>query len=113
MSQLQQLGKSFLCSHDKSHRVSHLFLSFIKTPPRQNTLPVVSLLFEVMFVEYKTTQRGRPRYGSEKRPPYARLGITLPQEILERLDKYCGDEERDRSFAIKRALDDWLKERGY
>jgi len=66
-----------------------------------------------MLVEYKTTERGRPRYGSEKRPPYAKIGISLPQDILERLDKYCGDEERDRSFVIKRAVDAWLKERGY
>lgn len=85
----------------------------IKTPSRQDAPSVVSCFIEVMLVEYKTTERGRPRYGSEKRPPYAKIGISLPQDILERLDKYCGDEERDRSFVIKRAVDAWLKERDY
>lgn len=59
------------------------------------------------------TQRGRPRYGDKPRPPYAKFSISMPEDIFKRLCKYCEDEERDRSYPIKQAVDAWLKERGY
>ena len=33
--------------------------------------------------------------------------------LLERLDKYCADDERSRSWAIQKAVDLFLKEKGY
>ena len=59
------------------------------------------------------TERGRPRFGDAKKPPVIKFSTSLPPDIFARLDKFCEDEERDRSYAIKKALDVWLKERGY
>lgn len=44
---------------------------------------------------------------------YPRLNITLPYELTERLDKYAYDEERAKSWVIQKALDQWLKDKGY
>lgn len=44
---------------------------------------------------------------------FQRVNITIPPSVLTRLDKFCKDEDRPRSWAIQRAVDEWLKERGY
>ena len=61
----------------------------------------------------KRTMRGRPRYGDPAREKVVKFSTSLPPDIYERVTKYCLDEERDKSYAIKKALDVWLKERGY
>lgn len=55
---------------------------------------------------------GRSRRGIEE-SGYSNFQITLPPSIVERLTKYMEDEERPRSWCIQKALDAWLKERGY
>ncbi len=55
---------------------------------------------------------GRSLRGVEE-SGYERYQITLPPSIVERLDKYMQDEERPRSWVIQKALDEWLKKRGY
>lgn len=44
---------------------------------------------------------------------YQRLNITMPPSILSRLDSFCQEEERSRSWVIHKAVDEWLKGRGY
>ena len=44
---------------------------------------------------------------------FQRLNITMPPSILTRLEKFCKEEDRPRSWAIQRAVDEWLKSRGY
>lgn len=44
---------------------------------------------------------------------FQRVNVTLPPSLLKRLDKYMKDEDRPRSWCIQKALDDWLKEKGY
>lgn len=56
---------------------------------------------------------GRPLLGTPPEPRYERLNLTIPPDINERLNKYCEDEERARSWVTQKALDAWLKERGY
>ena len=55
---------------------------------------------------------GRSRKGIEEEG-FERYQITMPPSIAERLDKYMNDEERPRSWCIQKALDEWLKKRGY
>ena len=55
---------------------------------------------------------GRSLRGVEE-SGYERYHITLPPSIVERLDKYMQEEERPRSWVIQKALDEWLKKRGY
>ena len=55
---------------------------------------------------------GRSLRGIEEQG-FERVQITLPPSIMERLEKYRKDEERPRSWVIQKALDEWLKERGY
>lgn len=55
---------------------------------------------------------GRSLRGIEEEG-YVRYNISLPPSLSERLEKYRADEERPRSWIIQKALDEWLKERGY
>jgi len=60
---------------------------------------------------------GRNLRGIEGDPAeeglYQRVNVTLPPSILKRLEKYREDEDRPRSWVIQRALDEWLKKKGY
>lgn len=55
---------------------------------------------------------GRSLRGIEEQG-FERFQITLPPSIVERLEKYRKDEERPRSWVIQKALDEWLRKRGY
>ncbi len=56
---------------------------------------------------------GRSLRGIEETGGYQKFNITLPPSIAERLDKYMKEEERPRSWCIQKALDEWLKKKGY
>ena len=60
---------------------------------------------------------GRNLRGIEGDPQeeglYLRTNVSFPPSLLKRLDKFCKDEERPRSWAIQKAVDEWLKKRGY
>lgn len=55
---------------------------------------------------------GRSLRGVEE-SGFTKYNITLPPSIIERLEKYMEKEERGRSWTIQKALDEWLKKRGY
>ena len=55
---------------------------------------------------------GRSLRGIEEEG-FERFHITLPPSIIERLEKYMKAEDRNRSWCIQRALDEWLKKKGY
>lgn len=56
---------------------------------------------------------GRARRGIEE-SGFERFNITLPPSLIERLEKYQTEEDRpNRSWCIQRALDEWLKKKGY
>lgn len=55
---------------------------------------------------------GRSLRGIEE-TGFEKFQITLPPSIVERLEKFMRDEERPRSWCIQKALDLWLKEKGY
>lgn len=55
---------------------------------------------------------GRSLRGVEEQE-FERFNITLPPSIIERLEKFMQDEERPRSWCIQKALDEWLKKKGY
>ena len=56
---------------------------------------------------------GRSLRGIEETGGYQRYNISLPPSIIKRLEKYMKDEERNRSWTIQKALDEYLKKRGY
>lgn len=60
---------------------------------------------------------GRNRRGIEGNPEeeglYQRINLTMPPSLLSRLDKYQQDEDRNRSWCIQKAVDEWLKKKGY
>lgn len=56
---------------------------------------------------------GRPAFGSPEHELSERLQLTIPHDLNQRLNKYCEDDERARSWVVQKALDKWLKERGY
>ena len=55
---------------------------------------------------------GRSLRGIEEQG-FERIQITLPPSLYERLEKFREDEERPRSWCIQKALDEWLKKKGY
>lgn len=55
---------------------------------------------------------GRSLRGIEEQG-FVTHNISLPPSIEERLEKYRKDEDRPRSWVIQKALDEWLKKRGY
>ena len=55
---------------------------------------------------------GRSLRGIEEQG-FVRVQFTLPPSIMERLEKYRKEEERPRSWVIQKALDEWLKKKGY
>ena len=55
---------------------------------------------------------GRSLRGIEEQG-FERVQITLPPSIMERLEKYRKEEARPRSWVIQKALDEWLKKKGY
>lgn len=55
---------------------------------------------------------GRSLRGIEE-TGFVRIDVTIPPSLSERLEKYRQDEDRPRSWVIQKALDEWLKKRGY
>lgn len=55
---------------------------------------------------------GRSLRGIEE-TGFIRIDVTIPPSLSERLEKYRQDEDRPRSWVIQKALDEWLKKRGY
>ena len=39
--------------------------------------------------------------------------FSITPELLNRIIKYCQDEERSMSWVVRKAVDQWLKDRGY
>ena len=56
---------------------------------------------------------GRSLRGIEETGGYQRYNISLPPSIIKRLEKYMKKEERNRSWTIQKALDEYLGKRGY
>lgn len=55
---------------------------------------------------------GRSLRGIEE-SGYATHNISLPPSIEERLNKMMKEEDRPRSWLIAKALDEYLKKKGY
>lgn len=56
---------------------------------------------------------GRPMYGAPEGVKSEKLNLTIPHDLHERLTKYCTEDERAKSWAVQKALDKWLSEKGY
>ena len=60
---------------------------------------------------------GRNLRGIEGDPAeeglYLRVNISMPPSLIKRLDKYMKEEDRNRSWCIQKAVDEWLKNRNY
>ena len=60
---------------------------------------------------------GRNLRGIEGKPEdeglYQRVNVSFPPSLLKRLDKYQKDEDRNRSWCIQKAVEEWLEKKGY
>ena len=56
---------------------------------------------------------GRNLRGIEDMSGFKDYHISLPNSLIERLEKYMKDEERNRSWCIQKAVDEWLQDHGY
>ena len=44
---------------------------------------------------------------------FQKINVSIEPSVFERLERYCEDEERARSWCITKALDYWLESKGY
>lgn len=56
---------------------------------------------------------GRNLRGIENMSGFKDYHVSLPNDLVERLEKYQKDEDRNRSWVIQKALDEFLKKKGY
>lgn len=56
---------------------------------------------------------GRNLRGIENMSGFDDYHVSLPNDLVERLKKYQQEQDRNRSWCIQRALDEWLKKQGY
>lgn len=56
---------------------------------------------------------GRNLRGIEDMSGFKDYHISLPNSIIERLEKYMTEEDRNRSWVIQKALDEYLRKRGF
>ncbi len=56
---------------------------------------------------------GRNLRGIENMSGFDDYHVSLQNDLVERLKKYQQDEDRNRSWVIQKALDEFLKKRGY
>lgn len=60
---------------------------------------------------------GRNQRGIEGDPAeeglYLRVNVSMPPSLMKRLDKFMKAEDRPRSWIIQKAVDEWLKDKGY
>ena len=56
---------------------------------------------------------GRNLRGIEDMSGYNDYHISLPNSLIERLEKYQREEDRNRSWVIQKALDEYLRKRGF
>jgi len=64
----------------------------------------------------------KERKGSQGRIPdsvrpshklFQKVNVSIEPTIFDRLELYCEEQERARSWVIQKALDSWLRESGY
>ena len=68
---------------------------------------------EVNTMAKRTGSGGRPPYGTPQGSKSRQLNLTIPLDLNARLEKFCEDDERAKSWAVQKALDKWLSEKGY
>ena len=68
---------------------------------------------EVLNMEERKSLRGRPRLSEPSKPKVVKFSMSLPPELYARLEAYCEADEREKSYAIRKALEPWLTERGF
>ena len=56
------------------------------------------------------------RIPDSKRPDHKltqKVNVSIEHDTFERLEAYCHDNERARSWVITKAVADWLDKQGY
>lgn len=60
------------------------------------------------------TRRGRiPDALADSYEAYKSVHVTIAPDIFTRMAKFMQDEDRKQSWVVSRALDEFLKKRGY
>ena len=57
--------------------------------------------------------QGRPRYGEDRDEKYYKLAVSINPSLDNRLERYCADQDRSKSWVIRQVIDKFLKEQGY
>ena len=54
---------------------------------------------------------GRPQKPENEKS--VKYSSSMPADLFARLQEYCKAEEREMAYAIRKALDPWLKKQGF
>lgn len=63
--------------------------------------------------ERKGSQGRIPDSQRSRHKLFQKVNVSIEPNIFERLEKYCEEQERARSWVIQKALDSWLESNGY
>lgn len=54
-----------------------------------------------------------PDKARERHRIFQKVNVSIDPDIFDRLENFCADEERARSWVIQKALDAYLESKGY
>lgn len=63
--------------------------------------------------ERKGGQGRIPDSKRSKHKLFQKVNISIDPETFDRLEKYCEEHERARSWVIQKAVSEWLTGKGY
>jgi hypothetical protein len=63
--------------------------------------------------ERKGSQGRIPDSKRSKHKLFQKVNISIDPETFDRLEKYCEEQERARSWVIQKAVSEWLTGKGY
>lgn len=64
----------------------------------------------------KERKGSQGRIADSQRPNhklFQKVNVSIEPNIFDRLETYCQEQERARSWVIQKALDSWLESNGY
>ena len=65
------------------------------------------------MAERKGSSGRIPDSKRERHRLFQKVNISIDPDTFDRLEDYCADQDRARSWVIQKALDSWLTDKGY
>ena len=67
----------------------------------------------MLMAERKGSSGRIPDSKRDRHRLFQKVNISIDPDTFDRLEDYCADQDRARSWVIQKALDSWLTDKGY